>query len=70
MTAPEFSQKFQALIEEGLSQRVPVVQILHNLMMAQLELGYMHCAAMQQMRMHAMAEQMANESPKIIKPNN
>ncbi len=70
MTSPEFSRKFSELVQDALKTSVPVPQIIHDLTMAKIELGHMYCVAIQQQRMHALAKQMSDESPKIIPNSN
>lgn len=70
MTAPEFTTAFQSLMQNAMGARVPVGHMILTLEMAKLELGYMHNVAIHQQQMQAMAQKMANESPKIIQPDN
>lgn len=70
MTAPEFTKEFQSLMQRAMSSRVSVGHLILTLEMAKLELAYMHNVAVHQQQMHAMAQKMADESPKIIQPNN
>lgn len=70
MTAPEFTTEFQSLMRSAMSARIPVGHIILTLEMDKLELGFMHCMAIQQQQAHAVAQQMANDTPKIIQPNN
>lgn len=70
MTTPEFSKQFQDLIERAVESGIPIHQIIMTVEMAKIELGFMHCVAVHQQRSHAMAKQMANDTPKIIQPNN
>ena len=69
MNATSFSKDFQSLIQSALKGGAPIHQIVMSLEMAKIELGHMHCLAIQQAQMQNLASQMASDTPRIIPPN-
>jgi hypothetical protein len=69
MNATSFSRDFQSLIQTALKSGTPIHQIVMSLEMAKIELGHMHCLAIQQAQMQNLASQMASDTPRIIPPN-